>query len=134
MAALSDVREALQARLKTIPGLRASDVGIATPTPPQASVNLRSFTYAQDYDDSVLWVFDVWIYVNSADIERGQRALDAYLAPSGEQSVKVALEDDQHLGGLSDWVRVVGALQGPSQPEISGMKVLTIALQVEVMA
>lgn len=133
MSTVTEIRQAIDSRLATIPGLRHKDVGIASPNPPDSSVNLHGLDYSQDFDGGILATFWVWIYISSTDLARGQRELDSYLSPSGDKSVKEAIESDANLAGMADWVRVTGTAQPPSQPDVAGIKVLAIPLVVLVM-
>lgn len=134
MASIVALREALRVRLDTIDGLRTYAVMPAKPEPPAASVALRSAEFDLDWEGNCKYLFDIWIYVNPADLDRAQSKLDAYLDTSGAQSVKAALEDDQSLGGIADWVKVTGWTQGPTMEAVYGGQVLAIYLACEVMA
>jgi hypothetical protein len=134
VASVVALREQLRVRLDTIDGLRTYAVMPAKPEPPAASVALRSAQFDRDLDGNSLFTFDVWVYVNPADLTRAQSALDAYLGTTGSQSVKAAIEADQSLGGTADYVRVTGWTQGPSLEAIYGGQILAIAMQCEVMA
>ena len=134
MASVVALREALRVRLATISGLRTYAVMPAKPEPPAASVALRSAEFGIDWDGNTRYLFDVWLYVNSAELTRAQSALDAYLGTDGAQSVKAALEGDQGLGGIADWVRVTGWTQGPTIEAVAGGQLLAISLQTEVTA
>lgn len=135
MSTMTEVRNALQTRLATITGLRAYSEMPAKPEFPAAAVGIRSLAYSRDFDDSVLYSFTVWVYVSAGrDVERAQAALDTYLAPTGATSIKAALEGDVDLGGTCDWIRVVGANEGPRLVDVAGAQPLAIPLDVEVMS
>lgn len=55
------------------------------------------------------WNLIVRGYVSQNIDQAGQQRLDAWLAPNGAESVRTALEADQTLGGLADWVQVIRA-------------------------
>ncbi len=134
MATLSGIREALRVRLDTIDGLRAYDVMPGSPQYPAAAVSIKSFQYSRDFDGALTIQFYIWLYVNATDLVRAQRSLDAYLAPTGTQSIKAAVEADATLGGTADWVNVSGATEGPRLVDMAGAQPLAIPLDCEVMA
>jgi hypothetical protein len=135
MASISELREALKGRLQTVPGLRTYDVMPPKPEPPAAAIALRTGTYGQSFDGAdMLLVFDCYLYVAPGDLMRAQRTIDAYLSPTGALSIKEALESDPHLGGLSDWVRVVGWQAGVTLVDSAGTQLLAMSLQTEVMS
>lgn len=134
MATVSEIRSAIMTRLDTINGMRAYDVMPPSPEYPAAAVSMKSFEYSRDFDDGVLYSFYVWVYVAAADLIRAQRALDAYLSPTGATSIKEVLESDPNLGGTCDWVRVTGSSEGPRLVDTAGGKPLAIPLEVEVMS
>lgn len=134
MADVADIRLAIKTRLATINGLNVYDVMPMKPELPGAAVALRSGAFDQDMDGSTLFRFYIWIYGSGADLERSQRRLDAYLTASGATSIKEAVEDDQSLGGIADWVRVTGWSQPPTAVPEYGSQVLAVPLDCEVMA
>ena len=55
---------------------------------------------------------DVFVIVQRISERTGQEKLDAFLAGSGNGSIKTALESDRTLGGLVDTLRVITAESG----------------------
>lgn len=107
-ASISDVRNAIKTRLATISGLRANATEPASPNPPAAWPIPRAGTYHADQGDNVTFPWVVRVVVNPSDLNRGQTALDAYLSPTGTNSIKAALEADPSLGGVVDSLSVTG--------------------------
>lgn len=134
MADVSVIRAALKVRLQTIAGLNCYDVMPQKPEVPAAAVSLHTADFDQDMDSNTKYTFYIWIYVSGADIERAQRRLDAYLAPSGASSVKAAIEADQSLDGIADWAHVTGWTQGVQVVPEYGSQVCALPLDCEVMA
>jgi len=96
-----DIRAALAEALTAIPGLQASAYQMSSPTPPTAHV-LRG---AEEYDQSFQGglhrpTFRVQAFVALSTDQGAPQLLDRYLDPTGDLSVKAALEADTSLGGL----------------------------------
>lgn len=112
MASLSAIREALAVRLRTIPILVVHAQVPDSIVPPAAIVSpgfegdpaIRfDSTMARGSDD---FLFTVTLLVQYADDLAAQQELDAYLAGSGERSIKAVIEDDPSLGGLVHFAHV----------------------------
>ncbi len=107
---ISDIRDGLATNLATIPGLRTASELIDNPSPPVALVGLESVEYDQAYQSGLnLYTFTITVIVGRAAERTMQRKLDSYMFPSGEQSVKVAVESDRTLSGLVQDLRVVSS-------------------------
>jgi len=109
----STVRDNLKTRLETISGLRAYDLIPDVVTPPAAIVGQLDFTFdidnARGLDQAQV---DVLVIVQRFSERAGQNALDTYLAGSGANSIKAALEGDRTLSGAVNTLRVTGAEAG----------------------
>lgn len=105
MASISQLRDALQARLATIPGLRVHDTVPSQVSPPAAVVIPAGITYdatmRRGSDD---FAFTIQLVVSRAVDRVGQDRLDALLSPFGPGSVKAAVDGD--LGGVADFAHV----------------------------
>lgn len=135
MATVSEIRAALKVRLDTISGLRTYAEMPASPEFPAAGIAMRSIAYDQDLDGGVLYGFVVWLHVSAGrDLQRAQKALDVYLAPTGATSIKAAIEADPDLGGTCDWVRVTGATEGPRLVPEAGGQPWAMPIDVQVMS
>jgi hypothetical protein len=121
---ITAVREALAANLSTLLGTQVSAKMLANPTPPAAHVFPaetqfdRAFGRGQDFQ-----ILTVQVLVGTVMDEAAQDQLDAYLAGSGAQSVKAAVESDKTLGGACFDLRVVSAtgyrrITQEGQPEV----------------
>ena len=100
MASITVIRTRLAANLGTISGLRTAAELPDNPTPPIGIINLDSV----DYDGAMqggltTYSFVVTVIVGRAAEREMQRKLDAYCDPTGNQSVKVAIESDKTLSG-----------------------------------
>ena len=135
MASLNQLRVGLQARGQTVSGLRCYAEMHPKPEPPAFCVNgpIR-WTYDETFDGVWRPVFEVWLFVNPADLYRAQEALDTYLAPSGAKSIPAAIYGDPTLGGAASDTRVLGGTRPPGVVETAGGQLLGCALEVEVTA
>jgi hypothetical protein len=101
------VRSAIAAKLAGISGVEAHDVWPKEIGKlPAAIVLPKSAHYGDEMSgDGYTITLDVLFYAATAgDFERGSRALDAYLDPTGEQSIVAALEDGQtSVTGWTDY-------------------------------
>ena len=100
MASITVIRTRLAANLGTISGLRTAAELPDNPTPPIGIINLDSV----DYDGAMqggltTYSFVVMVVVGRAAEREMQRKLDAYCDPTGNQSVKLAIESDKTLSG-----------------------------------
>jgi hypothetical protein len=107
MSSVSQIRTAIQGALGTI-FREAHDVEPAKLNPPCAIVSAVSGDYQQVMGPMAQYAVEVVLLASLIDDPvRGQRRLDAYLAPAGETSVRVALESDPTLGGVVDVISAV---------------------------
>lgn len=135
MATLDQLRSGLKARLATISGLRAYATMPPKPEAPAAAVLPRSWRYHDTFDDKMRWEFEVHIYVSPGqDLNRAQTAFDAYISPTGTNSVKAAIEADPTLGGIADYVMVIGGEAYASLVDFGGAQLLGGFVRVEVLA
>lgn len=111
MAALSAVRAALAARLRTITGLTVHDRIPTVINPPAAVIAPNPGVFAR-FDTSETTddlQFVVALYVAAGDDLLGQAALDAYLAGDGPRSVRATIAADPTLDGTVEWAVVTEA-------------------------
>jgi hypothetical protein len=113
VASLTALRAGIATRLATIAGLRAHEDVPDVVTPPAVTVRPApetfitfDTTFARGSDD---FTFIVTLFVSRSSDRAGQAALDAYLAGSGAQSIKAAIEGDETLGGIANWCHVAEA-------------------------
>lgn len=109
MASITDIREGLAERLRTISGLRVMSTEPDSVNPPSAAVGLQTVTFDRAFGrghDELEFV--VRLYASRADDRAGQRKLDSYIAGSGASSVKAAIEGDLTLDGAAIQCRVTG--------------------------
>ncbi len=127
MATVSDIHKAIQAKLQAIGGLQAYDVWPDQPAMPCAVVESPSGDYDDTSDGGYAVHAEVLLLVAPAQLglARGQRALDAYLAPTGTQSVKAAIDDGQYR--VTGW-REKGVV------EVNGVPCIGCRFLVEVLA
>lgn len=112
----SAVRNGLKANLKTIKGMRVYDLVPDVIVPPCAIVGQLDLTFdlnnSRGLDQANV---DVFVIVQRFSERTGQESLDKYLAGSGKDSVKAAIESDLTLGGACNTLRVTSAESGTYQ-------------------
>lgn len=103
MPELADIRQGLADRLDAIPDLQVSPYVLANPTPPAAHLfpDIVEYdkTFGRGHDD---WFFTVQAFVGMTGDVAAQINLDRMLAPSGDASVKEALESGSAIAGIED--------------------------------
>lgn len=107
MTTVSAIRAGIAANLAEIPGLRTAATVPDSPNPPIAMVFpdgiVFDTTFARGMDE---YRYTVLVLVGRADERSAQNRLDSFCNPSGEYSVKQALEADKTLGGAAFDLRV----------------------------
>ena len=113
---ISSVRNGIKKNLSSIEGLRAYDLVPDVVVPPCVVVGQLDFTFdlnnARGLDQANL---DVFVIVQRFSERTGQDKLDTYLAGSGDNSIKAAIESDRTLGGACNTLRVTSAESGTYQ-------------------
>lgn len=103
MASISALRTAIATNLGTISGLRTSTTGTIPDNvnPPYAIVAPSTVDYHRSFSAGGLntYNFTVTVVVGRVSERTSQNSLDAYCAPTGTASIKVAVESDKTLGG-----------------------------------
>jgi hypothetical protein len=98
---LTQITEALAESLRTIDGLRVYDVQPDSFATPCAIVNVDSIDYHGAFQMGLIETsFKVMVIVSRADTRNAVHALDDYLSPQGNLSVRRAIESDVTLGGV----------------------------------
>ena len=110
MPNISDIRAGIATNLATIPGLRTSPELIDNPTPPVALINLDSIDYDLAMKQGLTqYNFMITVIVGRAAEREQQRKLDLYCQPTGDLSVKSAVESNRTLSGVIQDLRVVSS-------------------------
>lgn len=108
MPTLAELREGLARNLSTIPGVQVSAYVLANPTPPAIEVAPGPVDYDQAMRRGTdLWLFNLRAIVGLTTDKGAQMRLDRLIAPSGDESVKAAVESDVTLGGVAQSLHVV---------------------------
>ena len=141
-ATLDEIQAAMKHAMDSIDGLRAFATEPEQPPGAEAAVaypRLVDWLYDETFeidpnDIDTLWHFDIWVLVNLASgLNRAQTQLNPFISPTGRRSVKAALEKDQSLGGVVDFVRLVGG-GAYGNADIAGVRVLAASMRAEVHA
>jgi hypothetical protein len=134
MATLTQIREAIGARLATIADLNVSATVVGQITPPCAIV-APAAEGAVDYDTSMSGTTDynlvITLFVSRADDPSGQNTLDAYVDPTGTSSIHAAVNGT--LGGLVDDANV-GRASRYGNFNYAGIDYFGCEFPVQVMA
>ena len=133
---VQELADGLARRCQTVPGLRCYPEMHPKPEPPAACVaGPIRWTYDESFDGTWRPVFEVWVFVNPANLVTAQNpALFSYLAPTGTKSIPAAIYGDPTLGGVANDTRVLGGARPPTVVDIAGGQLLGCALEVEVTA
>jgi hypothetical protein len=135
VSSVLELADGLARRCEGISGLRCYPVMHPKPEPPALCVGgpIR-WTYDETFDATWRPVFELWVFVNAADLRSSQQALFSYLAPTGTRSIPAALYGDTTLGGVAEEVKVLGGVRPPAVTDTAGGQLLGCALEVEVTA
>lgn len=108
---------------------------LSNPTPPYAEVVPAPIEYDESFDRGTdVHRFIVRVLVGSNTDIGSQKRLDRYLAGSGNESFKEALESDRSLGGVAQdcYVRRCSGYRNFGRP--GGNVVLGAEFEVEIRA
>jgi hypothetical protein len=129
---LSAVRDGINARLATIPGLRTSDTIPDQVNPPLAVVGVPSGVFDEQFDGSLLLTFPIRLYVSLAGgASRSQDAIDAYL--TGASEVRAAIYGDRTLGGAAKAVHVLGWDPYGIETNTAGVSYAVVDINTQVL-
>jgi hypothetical protein len=108
-----DIHSGLAIALGTVPGLRVADHLPEQINPPVAVIQLQSVTYHRTMQGGVSeWSFVVALVAGRMGDRAAQVQLDDWIAYSGTQSIRAAIETDLTLNGkcqtliVGDMVRI----------------------------
>lgn len=134
MPSISELRTGLTTRLATISGLRTSATIPDQINPPLAVVSLDRITYDQAFVRGLdEYEFTVTVFVGRAGERTAQNALDVYLAPTGNTSIKTVIEADRSLANKAQTLRVTD-MSGIQAINIGDVPYLTAQFTVIVYA
>lgn len=116
---LTDIRDGLVARLRTISGLRVYSSQMDSISEyPCAVVILERLDYVIAIGNySFDGLFRVAVLTDSGIVQDAYNQLDPYLDPSGSQSIQAALYGDSTLGGTVDGIVVQSNRQVRRMPD-----------------
>lgn len=131
MATNERIREGLGVRLETIPDLQVYTRPPGSIVVPAAVVRRRSTTFDVTMDGLVDTGWGVTLFVSFANTDVATEELDKYLDPSGDRSIKAAIEADPTLGGVVDFARVASA-EGDRVLNYAGTDYLSVEFVIEI--
>lgn len=114
---IAGIRQGLASNLGNISRLRVESEIPDSINPPTAVISLNNIEYDGAFQQGLTTLnFTVQLIVTRMAERRAQEKLDLYSEPTGEYSVKSAIESDRTLNGNASDVRVesrpsVGSLQ-----------------------
>jgi hypothetical protein len=99
---LSDIKNGLAARLKTVPRLRVAAQIPEQVNPPVAVISRASVNYHRAMAGGATeWTMQIQLVAGRMAEKQSQRTIDAWLSWDGPQSVRAAIEADGTLGGVA---------------------------------
>lgn len=134
MSSVTELHQGLGKALRAIPRLRVSDHIPEQINPPHAIVTLNDIRYHQQMSQGLTeYRFYIVLAVGRIAERSAQHALDAHLSPTGDRSIRGALEADPTLGGVAVDVTLVRASN--IQPvNVGDATYLTIEFEATVRA
>lgn len=134
-ATVSSLRAGLATALGTIANLRVYELVPDNPQHPSAIIRIDRVefdsTMARGSDE---FAFVITVVVGRADDRAAQMKLETYVAGSGSQSIKTAIESDPTLGGIAMACRVQAAQNIGSLERPDGTSLLAVDFVVSVYA
>ena len=121
MADIEAIREGLAANLANIPRLRTEENMLDSVNPPVAVVQLESITYDTAFRNGMdTYNFNILVIVSRGADRIALADLNEYASPTGDRSIKRAIESDRSLGSAAQTLRVetlsnIGSLQLDNQ-------------------
>jgi len=101
VATISQIRSGLSTRLATITGLRSGPTIPDNVNPPFAIVAPSSVDYHRAFNNALsTYNFTVTLVVGRVSERTAQNSLDVYCSPTGNSSIRVAIEADKTLDGV----------------------------------
>lgn len=132
MVDIQTIRDKINVNLATIPGLRTVENVPDIVNPPAAVVSLDTVEYDGTFKNSLTTLnFTIFVVVSRASERMAQRKLNQFVAPSGQYSVKAAVESNRSLDGTVADLRVrsvnnIGSLELDTQEYMAAEFVLTV--------
>ena len=135
MATFTSIRDGIKTRLETITSLTVYDIVPDFLDPPAviiAPFNTLNFDSTMQRGSDT-YEIPVILYIQKVDAQSAQDSLDAFLASSGSDSIKAAIEGDITLGGAAMSVRVISATDYGEYEVSQGTSFLGVTFIVEVI-
>lgn len=132
---LAQIRQGVSDRLATISGLQASPYMRPRIEAPAACVipSRAEFDQTMNSDDTD-YHLSAWLYVSPTDLVKAQQEIDLYMAPSGTQSFRAAIDAAPTLGIPGVYCYVEGWTSYASLVDVAGSQMLGAELQLKVTA
>lgn len=99
---LSEIKDGLAGRLKTVPRLRVAAQIPEQVNPPMAVISRATVNYHRAMGGGATeWTMQVQLIAGRMAEKQAQRTIDAWLSWDGAQSIRAAIEADGTLGGAA---------------------------------
>lgn len=131
MATNQQIREGIAARLGTIPDFQVYATPPGSIVVPAGVVRRRNTSYDISFDETTDTAWSVTAFVQFANNEAAAEHLDLYVSPTGDHSIKAAVDADPTLGGVVDFARVTSA-EGERVTNYAGIDYLSVDFNIEI--
>lgn len=133
MPDIQSVCDALAASVKGINGLKAKGYVDTTIAPPEAQVYTRPFDPRMVFNPTPsVYLLGMRVFVKASDVRAAQKALRAYMEPTGPTSIRAAVETEENWPAGVHSVEVTQIGQ-PFEIEISPNVYWYVDFDVEVI-
>jgi len=135
MTTLAQVRDGLEARLRTIPGLRVADYvpDDLSGFPAAVIFPPTNADYRDDLGSGSFTVEFVVMLFMPAIVDRQQLGLYDLLDRTGTNSVFAKIESDRTLGGLAVDARVLNAIDPLDRGDMAGTQVFQRSVTISAI-
>jgi hypothetical protein len=131
---LSDIKQGLADRLKTVPGLRVAAQIPEQVNPPMAVVTRASVNYHLDMRGGLTeWTMQVQLLAGRMADQQAQRTIDGWLSYDGRSSIRAAIEADGTLGGAAQ-TSIVTDADALTSIQVGDSEYLGVVFNVTVYA
>lgn len=136
MASLTEIRQGIATNLRTIRGLRTEWYMPVSGqlNPPYAIITPEGIDYHKSFADGIsTYSFTITVIVGQASERAAQTLIDAYVSPTGDTSIKKAIESDKTLSGVA-YTLVVSDMKNYGSLTIGETQYLAAEFSCDVQA
>jgi hypothetical protein len=125
------VRSNLAYVLTNVSGLRSVAYVPSKIEPPMAMVSIGAGQYDDTFAGAMTAEMGVLVLVARADDRNAQSRLNQYISPTGDYSIKAAVDASPTLSGAASSATVIGWAD-PAEFEVGGISYVGVEFTVEV--